>query len=109
MDREALGHREEEAGVRQARIIVEEEQQFAGDEGYPGIAARRDTEVLREAKGPDSVGDTDWLPPVADHDDVEINALLGEERCDAGGEFGRSRTHREDDDPVRGAPGGASG
>ena len=109
MGHEALGHREEEAGVRQARIIVEEEQQFAGDEGYAGIAARWDTEVLHEAKGPDSVGDTDRLPAVADDDDVELDAILGEERCDAGGEFSGAPAHGEDNHRERGALDGASG
>ncbi len=71
-----LCHAHQRRVVRQPCVIVKEEQELAVDVRNSGIAAGRDSEVLRQPELLDLVRYAFRLPAVADADDVEVDALL---------------------------------
>jgi len=91
----------QEGRVEQPRVVVEEEQELALHVRDAGVAAGRDAEVLGQVEGSETGGEARGLPPVPDHDDVEVDILLRQQRVEAAAQLVRPRSHGEDDHAER--------
>src|SRR5699024_2303331 len=92
-----LCHAHQRRVVRQPCVIVKEEQELAVDVRDSGITACRDSEVLRQSQFLDLVRYAFRLPTVSDTDDVEIDALLRQQRLESSVEVVQSLALAEND------------
>ena len=59
--------------IRQAGIVIEEEEQLAIDLGYASISARRDSEILRQRQGLHLLRKPCRNPAIPDDDDIDLD------------------------------------
>src|SRR4051795_3638978 len=72
----------ERVGRHERSVVVEEEEELAAHLRHPGVATGRNAAVYREPHTTDTGGQPGWLPRVAHHDDVHVDALLPQQRVE---------------------------
>jgi hypothetical protein len=82
-----------------ASIIVEEEQQLTLNQVHSSVTTGWDTEVLTQSMGLHPFRQADWLPPVADHHNVEVDLALIQQTAETAMQILGPVAHRQNDDP----------
>ena len=96
---ELLSDPRQRVRLRQARVVVEEEQQLAADVRDAEVAPRGDALVGLPLDAADAVRQPARRPAVADHDHVEVDALLCEQRLESPAQLFGALALREHDAP----------
>ena len=96
-----LCHAHQRRVVGKPSVIIEEEEELAVDVGDARIATSRDSEILRQPQLLDLVRNAFRLPAIPHADDVEVDALLRQQRFEPTIEVVQSLALAENNDTER--------